>query len=479
MRLTLVIVGMFFLFNPTINVVDPLPDFIGYFFILVGLTRISTLVDKLAEARKLFTRLCLVTAIKIISAMFLFFADDTLTLVLVFSFAIIELMCIFPAYDRFFDGLLYAGTRYNGTAVFDSKTKCTRITAEKAKALALSGTSGIIEETDADGTKTYYREKTVDRASSLKVYTLVFMTLKLALSVVPELPALQLYDHIGSVSQISVDYSKFKPMFLVVVWVLTLAAGIPWLVKMTSYLISVLRDEPFIDSMKTKYTVEVAPDKTRRIVSTMSMLLSLLSVGVIATFDFYIDHINVTPDFLAAVFMIAVFVILSKNNKAAISGVLSSVAWGTASAVNLWRQIVFFNKYSSNMIYMNVIACELYEKLELSMIIESVFGTVTYILLAVFMIKTINKHIDCIGIDKVGYTVGNNKEIRRCVSSRMITIAILAGVSAVVYAVYPFIATEYEYALPIVAGVQIVMVAYSLFSLMTINDEVYKRLRGD
>ena len=483
MRLTLVIIGMFFLFNPAVNVVDPLPDFIGYIFIAAGLSRISCLVDKLADARATFRRLAIITAVKIISVMFLVIADDTFVLVLAFSFAVIELMCIYPAFDRLFDGLFYAGTRNGGTAVFRTKTKRIKLSEDKAKKLVLGGADDVIEETLTSGERTYYREKTVDRGNTVKAFTLIFMTVKLVLNVLPELTSLQLYDHFGAVSQSAVNLVQYKPMFYIIVWALTLLVGIPWLVMITSYLVSVVKDKEFISTLERRYETEIVPDKTRSIVGNMSAVIALVSLGVVFTFDLYIDHVNVTPNFIAAVFMISALAILAKYRKAAAVGIVSASLWGVMSGYNLYRQNEYFAKYTLRRIFTNPEAAEMYSALKISMMIEFFLGELTYVILAIILIKVTGEHIGLIGLRYAGVAEipaeDRNKDIRFTVKSRLIAIAVLACIAAVASASYPIFVPEFDYAFPITAGVQIVMIAYALFSLITIGDEVYKRLRGD
>ena len=47
-------VGAIFLFNPTINILDPLPDFIGYWLTVLGLTAFAYLSEEIFIARKYF-----------------------------------------------------------------------------------------------------------------------------------------------------------------------------------------------------------------------------------------------------------------------------------------------------------------------------------------------------------------------------------------------------------------------------------------
>ena len=55
MGIAYILAGVFFLFNPNINVVDVLPDFIGYLLIYRGLFHASFLSDNLRQARDLIT----------------------------------------------------------------------------------------------------------------------------------------------------------------------------------------------------------------------------------------------------------------------------------------------------------------------------------------------------------------------------------------------------------------------------------------
>ena len=45
MKIGYMIVGCIFLFNPFINIIDILPDFIGYLFIMRALTELSDLLE--------------------------------------------------------------------------------------------------------------------------------------------------------------------------------------------------------------------------------------------------------------------------------------------------------------------------------------------------------------------------------------------------------------------------------------------------
>ena len=293
MGFALILAGMVFLFNPAINVVDPLPDFIGYLLIVGGLSKSAALIYKLDTARDYFWKLALITIVKLLSAVFLPFTDDGFTLILVFSFAVIELMCIYPAFNDLFEGLSYSGMRYEGKSVFSEKTRRICVSKKRALRLVRKGKGKLEEEKSvSDGKCRYYYTYSVDKIQRLRNYTLFFMTLKLVLNVLPEVTSLQLYENFGYVSTENINYSAFMPMFLTFAWFLTFIFGIPWLVRMIVYLCRIMKDTDYIARMQKKYSDEILTDKSRKVCSNMNTVLVLIGLGIIFTFDLYIDHVN-------------------------------------------------------------------------------------------------------------------------------------------------------------------------------------------
>ena len=54
MNIGYLIAGWIFLFNPTVNMIDVLPDVIGYILILKGLSKLADLDGKISAARQRF-----------------------------------------------------------------------------------------------------------------------------------------------------------------------------------------------------------------------------------------------------------------------------------------------------------------------------------------------------------------------------------------------------------------------------------------
>ena len=56
----LIIAGLIFLVNPCYNVIDILPDFVGFFLIFRGLSKMAPLDSDLDDSRTVFSHLALI-----------------------------------------------------------------------------------------------------------------------------------------------------------------------------------------------------------------------------------------------------------------------------------------------------------------------------------------------------------------------------------------------------------------------------------
>jgi hypothetical protein len=135
------IVGCIFLFNPFINIIDVLPDFIGYLFIMRALAEMSDLERNIRNARARFKAAMWVSVVKcaLIIASRIF--DSTWYLILTFSFGILESMYLIPAFIDLFYGISYLEERY---------------TDHKSRFDALPQFGGIFDKTEFEGGRAYF-----------------------------------------------------------------------------------------------------------------------------------------------------------------------------------------------------------------------------------------------------------------------------------------------------------------------------------
>ena len=115
----LYIIGLIFLCNPLINIIDFLPDLIGYLLLLIAIHPMAYVDDKMARLRHLLRILLLISVPKVILGWFSLLGEthfpllgeSTMVLVYTFCFALAEPYFMWRATDAFFDGLYRLGVQ--------------------------------------------------------------------------------------------------------------------------------------------------------------------------------------------------------------------------------------------------------------------------------------------------------------------------------------------------------------------------------
>ena len=117
MGLAPIALAFVFLFNPNINLVDVLPDFIGYAILIACLSVLCDLNEDIAQARSRFLSALVIDVVKLFSVFFVFGSSqtdeqNTMLLLVSFCFAIIECVVVIPAYISLFKGFISLGYRF-------------------------------------------------------------------------------------------------------------------------------------------------------------------------------------------------------------------------------------------------------------------------------------------------------------------------------------------------------------------------------
>ena len=279
-----ILLSAVFLFNPEVSVIDPLPDFIGYLLLAAGLMMFADLNETLAAARKLFFILAAVSGAQFLSVFVLFgirvaIAREMDFLLFPFCFGTVSVILAIPAFKFLFDGLLYLGTRYDGTAVFRGN--------------------------DRESAKPRRSRSATDR---LRVLTYGFLIAKTAMMILPEFAVLSAYDRdLGAV-----DWSRFLPLFRIGAILVMLPVGIVWLCRYIGYFRAVRDDREFIDILTEKYRSEVLPKESVFVLRTVFGAFLLLGCAAVFSMDFYLNRYNVLPDFVAGICIFLAVLLMRK-----------------------------------------------------------------------------------------------------------------------------------------------------------------------
>jgi|GEM_PF-3961718 len=447
--------GILFLFNPTVNIFDVLPDCVGYLLIYHGLFRMSFLADNLKEARGYVWRLALVTLVR---ALMTFFPHNSnvYALLYVFVFGVLETLWFIPFVNTLFDGFYSLGMRLGADSVYGTK---------------------IVGKPAASGEAPQVRTVPMER---LKVYTIVFFLIRTAAAVLPELTTLQAEDTFAASYSRQVRWISFRPLLYVIAVTVTLVFGIVWLVRMLRYLRGMRRDETLTEGIRAYYSEHVENDAGLLAAIRMKRALTMILLAAVASVLFILDGISLIPHFVAAFFAaFALAVMFSYERRWSVIGWVLSAAVGVLSIVNLVLQIPYFDEYDAMAARFINRAQTLYAPIRLLATLEQVLMIALFgVVLAVFC-RVMKQHaalIPFIGNPATFSAEARRAEIRQAIYARVLGVSISGVLYFALCAAYYTVSMTYEafwiacvfaYILWIVFVVQLVNAA---------QDNLYDRL---
>lgn len=305
MELKLIIVGIFFMLNPMVAVLDVLPDVIGCVLIFYALTRLSSVSPELETAQPYFKYMAYVSLVRSIC----FFAsgsfDDVMRLSITLIFAVVEFGLALMAFSALYDGIEYLNVRYSGH---------------------VKGTPEI------------------------KFMSTLFFGVRGFMSVLPMLGSvLNMNDGeiITSGDQLKDTWSSYTSLLTLVNVVITLVFAAFWFKMILGYVGALSKEKEFCDGIRASYEQKKAEDPeffTRR---TIMFFCAVMGYSAFFLIDIIGDGINIIPDFIfGAVSVFAVFVCgkyLAHAKKTAVSGCV----YTALSVVNFF----VFNRFMKKRFY--------------------------------------------------------------------------------------------------------------------------------
>lgn len=305
MNLGYLLLGLIFLFNPNINVIDVLPDVIGCLFILKGLSKLSDLNRHIASAKAKFRRLAWVALFKSFVSLFtsglldeilyemglsilVDIFDSTMVLVFVFIFGIFELVYMIPAFISLFEGIAFLEIRHtdhrarrtnfakprfggvfdkvefaDGTAFFEvyTDTSDVAVTAKNfeekvffphGKEKVFLSDAGFSARNDD---RLYLYES--DEARTMSV---IFVLVRTIATFLPELTVLSGTGGGYVPSGGGFTFGGMHDLLSYVLAAIALFIGILWLVRMIRYFQNFRKDTAFIQSLEQMYEKDILSD---------------------------------------------------------------------------------------------------------------------------------------------------------------------------------------------------------------------------
>ncbi len=316
------IAAFVFLFNPCINVVDILPDFFGYLFLMKGLSKWADLCPNVSDAMESIGRLRWFMLLKMLSIALIPFVDDTFVLIFVFAFGVIELMYVLPAAAKVFDGLEYFGTRFDCETIFNGPLKTRRVKPRN----------------NAKTKKSKTNKRRGIGLSGVRLLTPTFFIVKTVFCLLPELCCLYSGDITSGVQR---DLAYYKPFFIEINIVVGTIIGIIWLVRLNSYIKRIYKDTAFLERVLADYNLEVGSNVGLAIRRRFRACASLIIAGLAFLPNMWIDGVNIIPTFFGSVFIIAAMALLWRISKRSVLAVIIPSIFAVVSALSFALSFYF------------------------------------------------------------------------------------------------------------------------------------------
>ncbi len=281
MHFSLILVGLVFILSPDLSVFDFLPDFIGWFFITLGLFRFADIEPRAEDAKKLALRMMLFSAVKLFLSLFTFRYGTADLLLVTFSYAVIELVTVIPFCTNFFLGLDYLSMRI-GTAL-DS-----------------------------------------EKLSTSKLYLQIFFIIKNVLLVLPATVAFFDTEATGEFSANTwfIDFEAAMRSLMVLAFIFSVLVSIVTLCYFVSFFIKLIKNKTLIIKM-TDYRRETFLNNPNAVLKKKtSFVLTFFSFSFLFFADFYMDCLDVLPTLIAFLLIFIATVYAKKQLKLPVTSLL-------------------------------------------------------------------------------------------------------------------------------------------------------------
>lgn len=290
MKLFWIGTGIIFLANPVMGVYDWLPDFIGCFLIMYAVRDAAYMIEKLQSARRWFMYAAWLGMARSLISLWDVESQHTLPLTLAFIFAVLEVVVYIPAFKDLFNGFDYAAMRHGGSGI-----------------LSMGQKEGFY--TDESGVRQYGVIQD-DTTGKLARFSQIFIVIRAALSVLPELPSLQLADseNVGDVT--GFQFASIGNLIKLSVFVLVLIPAIVLIVRHLKFLHRIKKTGDFIPAVERELHSRFGDLSELHTASRMRLLVFFLGAAVILFMGFYDYQINVIPRYICAAAVILASVLM-------------------------------------------------------------------------------------------------------------------------------------------------------------------------
>ncbi|MBR7184476.1 MAG: hypothetical protein IKD37_02590 [Clostridia bacterium] len=442
-----------FFWNPIVAVIDPLPDVVAYLFLWAALKYAADLHAPFADARAAFLRMAWIDALKGAALYWLITVpvakeQPSAQLLLTFVFAVLELIYALPAWLQFFDALFGMIAQNGDISRYHLAPRTKRVS------------------------KTVGRRKSPRRPKPtrpvrtlpevLRKSTAVWIIARAVLVTLPELTALSAYEHSGYVTNFDVDIYSFRRLFVLCALLVMTVIGIRWLVRMLRLSCRLCRDRELLAHLADRYAKEVQPDEGLFRRRRIKLGFALLTLGALLTVDFYVENLNIIPDWIAAILFFSAILTLRKCTTGWQLPLVLCGLWGGSSAVSAWISAQFHRDFYPELIYKNSGAYSAYLGVCTAALIEQITFTAMLIAAVVMLVRLAQR-----------FAGSDWRELR----TQLIKWCVLGALSAVTSVLYVMLLPSVEFIWLIDFGAALLFAGYTWKELADVREVLCINIR--
>lgn len=319
----LYLLALIFITNPTVNIFDILPDFIGYLIIIKRLSYGIGRVPYFEETKKSLLTLSLISVLKIPSFFIMNYAtaknvsDQDIRSLFSFTFAVAETVFMFALISNLFAALFYLGERSNAESLIGDF----RIGKSK--------------------TRVFSTEK-------LRTFAYAFAVFKNAAYSLPELLLLKRGVDSGDYYN-TFNFARLYPYAVVILIPLVAVAQIFLIRRFYSYIKAIMREGKFkesIDGMLDE-NAKINAEKND-ILRRMTAMLSLFTLASVFTLEVRFDNFasaNLLPHAIYATILTVALCKLMRYTKKSVPALVVGISYLLMTVVAYVFEIIFLDTY--------------------------------------------------------------------------------------------------------------------------------------
>ena len=271
-----IIFALILIINPNINIVDLLPDFVGYIILIRAISTAALTAPYFDEAKTYLTRLMWLSVLRVPAFLIITTArnqnaaDGDIIVLMTLVFTVAEVLLLVFAISNLFSGIFYMGERCDTPSLISDFAVC---------------------------------GKKFSSVEMLKNSAYAFVIIKTSLNLLPEFLRLTKTVEIGSNEYVQ-HLSAFYPLILVISIALSLTIGIFFVKYVIKYLHSIANS--FEKAVETMYGYNKEFTDKKRKVFTLQRAASWLMIASVFSLEVIFDNfhgINILPHSIYGIFI--------------------------------------------------------------------------------------------------------------------------------------------------------------------------------